>query len=283
MAEMPANDEVIRTIAIAAFGGWNDAGTASSEALSHLMNTIGVDENAPTHTIDANGYVDFQINRPLIARDSEGQRRVTWPHTQIIPLLPHQGTRILLITGPEPSFNWTGYCEEILDRIDIEGCTLLVTLGALLADTPHTRPLPTTVTWSSHTPQVADANDYEGPIGIPTILNDIAVEAGVGTLAVWVQVPNYVGQNPVPKAAWYLLTTLGRELDMQIPLEELDEDVRAWERGMDAMANEEEDIKHYIEQLESLRDATELPEASGERIASEFEQFLRSREDGQEN
>ena len=87
MADMPANDEVTRTIAIAAFGGWNDAGTASSEALAHLMNTIGVDEEAPTQTIDANGYVDFQINRPLIARDSEGQRRVTWPHTQIIPCL----------------------------------------------------------------------------------------------------------------------------------------------------------------------------------------------------
>lgn len=280
MPENPAHDEVNRTIAIAAFGGWNDAGTGSSEALTHLMNTIGVDEERSPHTIDANHYVDLQINRPLLARDSEGQRRVTWPHTHIIPLKPHRGTRILIITGPEPSFNWTGYCDDILTHVTSAQCTLLVTLGALLADTPHTRPLPTSTTWGSQTPRVADADDYEGPIGIPAVLNDAAHTAGVGTLSLWVQVPNYVGQNPAPKATLALLTALDRELDLHIPLGELPEDARAWERGMDAMADEEADIKQYVEQLEQMRDATELPEASGDVIASEFEQFLRRREDG---
>ncbi len=273
-----------KVLALAAFSGWNDAGSASTEALSHLMNEIGIDEHVDRseRIVDANNYVDFQINRPTVSRDDDGARVIEWPHTRIFSLNVHDDMRIVIVAGPEPSFNWQGYCEEILGHLRDLGVTSLVTLGGLLADTPHTRPLPVSIT---HLPRALEFEPsepdsvYEGPIGIPTILADVAAESGMPTTSIWVQVPNYVGQNPAPKATLALINALESSTGIHCERADLVGDAEAWERGMTELAHSEDDISVYVQQLESIRDAADLPEASGEDIASEFEEFLRGRRD----
>lgn len=270
-------------VALAAFSGWNDAGSASTDALTHLINAFGVDEALPggERVIDANSYIDFQINRPVLSRTDAGARTIEWPHTRVMPLSMQGERRFISVMGPEPSFNWRGYCEEVLAALRDFGATRLVTLGALLADTPHTRPLPVSVTRFPRSLdfEVGEADGgYEGPIGIPTVLADMAAAQGLPTTSVWVQVPNYVSQNPVPKATLALVRTLSATMDVQLEVDDLSDDAEAWERGMDELTRGEDDISAYVQQLEKIRDESELPEASGEAIASEFEEFLRGRD-----
>lgn len=270
-------------VAIAAFSGWNDAGSASTDALTHLINSLGVDEenSSGKRVIDAHSYVDFQINRPVLSRNDAGGRTIEWPDTTVTPLALQGERRFIAVMGPEPSFNWRGYCEDVLEALRDNGVTKLVTLGALLADTPHTRPLPVSITQIPRSLdfEVGEADGgYEGPIGIPTVLADMAAAQGLSTTSVWVQVPNYVSQNPVPKATLALVRTLNATVDIQLDVNDLIDDAEAWERGMNELTSGEDDISAYVQQLEKIRDESELPEASGEAIASEFEEFLRGRD-----
>lgn len=274
-----ATPRTARTVAFAAFTGWNDAGGASSEALSHIMAMCGQNEGpgSAERVIDANAYIDFQMNRPHIVRNDDGTRVIEWPHTRIVTLNEYQGIRPVVITGAEPSLRWREFCAEILAVLESEGITTLVTLGALLADTPHTRPLPVS---ARRVGDESSDDDYEGPVGIPTVLAHEAHAAGIETQTIWVQVPNYIGQNPAPKATLALLNALEQTLEWVIDLGDIPEDAEAWERGMDELARMEPEIAAYVTQLERVKDESELPEASGDAIASQFEQFLRRREDG---
>jgi predicted ATP-grasp superfamily ATP-dependent carboligase len=161
--------------------------------------------------------------------------------------------------------------------------TTLVTLGALLADVPHTRPIP--VTTSSDDEGLLqrlalEPSRYEGPTGIVGVLQDAANHAGLPALSLWAAVPHYVGQAPSPKATLALLRRVEELLDVTVPLGDLPEDARAWERGVDELAAEDGEIGEYVRQLEQAKDTADLPEASGEAIAREFERYLRRRDDG---
>ncbi len=264
-------------VALVAFTGWNDAGDAASEALCHLEEMWGARE---LERISAEEYVDFQMNRPVLTDDPSGERSIEWPDIRINRAGHGDQPPILTVMGPEPSLRWRRFCTELLDRLEEHGVTTVVTLGALLADAPHTRPLPVTATWRGperSAVSAAEESGYEGPVGIPTILNAAAVQRDLATLSLWVQVPNYVGQGPAPKGTLTLITALERELGLIIQLGELEEDARAWERGLDELAESEPDVAAYISQLEEVRDTADLPEATGDAIADEFEQFLRRR------
>lgn len=268
-------------IAVAAFAGWNDAGTASTAALTHLLNLYGINEHAPESIVDANRYVDFQINRPQVSRGDDGSRLLTWPDTHVVPLRSPGDPSVVAVYGPEPSFNWRGYCREVLNHLRERKVTKLIVLGSLLADTPHSRPLPISVRDVSTTAAEFPAEDtlYEGPVGIPTVLAEEAAASGLQTVSVWVQVPNYVGQDSVPKATLALVRALEAEIGTAIDTSELADEADAWEAAMDELAVNESDVGAYVEQLEAIRDAADMPEATGEAIASEFEQFLRRRGD----
>ncbi|MEP9383312.1 PAC2 family protein [Nocardioides sp. KR10-350] len=280
MIEIEETPELVDPVVIAAFEGWNDAADAASGAVDHLMSVWGARVVA---AIDPEDFYDFQVNRPTVSTDLDGHRRLTWPSTQIAVCSPPDLDRdLILVRGIEPNMRWRQFCAEILAGVDELGGQLVVTLGALLADTPHTRPIP--VNGTSTEPELVDrlqldAPSYEGPTGVVGVLQDACVKLDVPAVSYWAAVPHYVAQPPCPKATLALIGQLEELLQCSIPLGDLPEDARAWERGVDELASDDEDIAEYVRNLEETRDTTELPEASGEAIAREFERYLRRRSD----
>ena len=177
---------------------------------------------------------------------------------------------------------WRRFCAELLAACDELGAELVVTLGALLADTPHTRPIP--VTGTATEAELVDRlkleeSTYEGPDRDRRRLPGRVRQLDIPAVSYWAAVPHYVAQPPCPKATLALLGQLEDLLEASIPLDDLPEDARAWERGVDELAEEDEDVADYVRSLEETRDTTELPEASGEAIAREFERYLKRRRD----
>jgi hypothetical protein len=285
-------------ILVVAFEGWNDAGEAASGAVRTLKEALDV---VPVATIDPELYYDFQFNRPMVAADEEGRRRLEWPGAVIYapvspgidldPLDEEVGVHasgsgvgnLYLLLGTEPSRSWKAFTAELIDAALASGIDGIVLLGSMLADVPHTRPI--SVFASSDNPQVrADLSverpTYEGPVGILSVLADAAESAGIPTLSLWASVPHYVHNSPSPKAMLALIERLEQLLDVTVPRGDLVADAAAWESGIDALAADDEDMAAYIEQLEQARDTVDSPEASGEAIAQEFERYLRRRGDG---
>jgi proteasome assembly chaperone (PAC2) family protein len=276
--ELEGVPELIDPVMVAAFEGWNDAGDAASSAVGHLDQEFKGEVFA---ALDAEDYYDFQVNRPTVWMDG-GVRRVTWPTTRLSVVRVEQPKPrdLVLVRGIEPSMRWRTFCNEILGVAHELGVEMIVVLGALLGDTPHTRPVP--VTGVTSDPDLANRLDleesrYEGPTGIVGILQEACTHAGVPTVSLWAAVPHYVSQPPNPKATLALLNRLEDLLDLRIPLGELPEDARAWQVGVDQLAAEDSEVAEYVQTLEEARDTADLPEASGEAIAREFERYLRRR------
>src|SRR6476661_5276439 len=209
-------------------------------------------------------------------------RRITWPSTQVYVARPPGSHRdVVLLRGIEPNMRWRQFCAELLACADDLGVELVVTLGALLAETPHTRPIQV-----SGTATELDLEDrlklepatYEGPTGIIGVLQDACSRLDIAAVSFWAAVPHYLPQPPCPKATLALLGQLEDLLEISIPMGDLPEDARAWERGVDELAEEDEEISDYVRALEETRDTADLPEASGEAIAREFERYLKRRE-----
>jgi proteasome assembly chaperone (PAC2) family protein len=268
--------DLIDPIVIAAFEGWNDAAESASAAIDHLMR---VWDARVVGAVDPEDFYDFQVNRPMVGTDERGHRRLTWPSTRIAIASPSDLDRdLILIRGIEPNMKWRQFTAELLAATDELGGQLVVTLGALLADTPHTRPIP--VTGTATEPDLVDRlkleqSNYEGPTGIVGVLQDACTRLDIPAVSYWAAVPHYVAQPPCPKATLALLGQLEDLLQTSIPLGDLPEEARAWERGVDELAEEDEDVADYVRALEETRDTTDLPEASGEAIAREFERYLK--------
>ncbi len=283
MSERAQGDSALPTlrdpVMLAAFEGWNDAGEAASGAVAHMQN---VWQATPLTEFDPEHYHDFQVNRPVVSIEG-GRRKLTWPTTRIYVASPPGAERdLVLVRGVEPSMRWRAYISELLGLADELGVTTLVTLAALLADVPHTRPIPVTGTSEHADIQQrlgVEASTYEGSTGIVGVLQDSATAVGLPGLSLWAAVPHYVGQPPSPKATLALLRRVEESLDLTVPLGDLPEDARAWEHGVDELAEEDGEIGAYVRQLEDAKDTADLPEASGEAIAREFERYLRRRGD----
>ncbi|HYB17995.1 MAG TPA: PAC2 family protein [Streptosporangiaceae bacterium] len=281
-------------MAIAGFEGWNDAGEAASGVVNHL----GIAWQAtPIGAIDPEDFYDFQVNRPVIEVEKGHTKRLIWPTTRISlaraqnldPLdpdgssVPSTGLSrdVVLVHGIEPNMRWRAFSEELVRGLESLGVELVILLGALLADAPHTRPVPVTV-GSSNAKLAADVAvgdvgrvDYKGPTGIIGVLQHTCTGAGIPTISLWAQVPHYVSQPPNPKATLALLRGVEDILDAPLPLADLPEEARAWERGVDELAQQDSEVADYVRTLEQAKDAMELPEASGDAIAREFERYFR--------
>lgn len=284
--------EQLPTIVLAAFEGWNDAGNAASDALALIASAWGA---RPVASLDPEDFYDFQVNRPVMGaftagevaagESARGGRDLTWPATRVsIATSPVSGRRVLLVQGVEPSMRWRQYCTEIIAVIRSWGPATFVGVGALLADVPHTRPIP--VQSTSDDPALQErlgleASEYTGPVGIISVLGHQVRQEGMPALSVWAAVPHYVASPPSPKATLALLSALEEVVGETMPLGDLVEDARAWQRGVDELAEEDLEIAEYVRQLEEAKDTAELPEASGEAIALEFERYLRRRDPGQ--
>ncbi|MFC8585971.1 PAC2 family protein [Streptomyces sp. NPDC057217] len=281
MIELEGVPELIDPVMVAAFEGWNDAGDAASTAVDHLDREWKGEVFA---ALDAEDYYDFQVNRPTVFLDN-GVRKITWPTTRlsVVRVGGDKPRDLVLVRGIEPSMRWRSFCNELLAFAHELGVEMVVILGALLGDTPHTRPVP--VSGVTSDPDLARTMDleetrYEGPTGIVGILQEACTHAGVPAVSLWAAVPHYVSQPPNPKATLALLNRLEDLIGLRIPLGELPEDARAWQLGVDQLAAEDSEVAEYVQTLEEARDTAELPEASGEAIAREFERYLRRREPG---
>ncbi len=288
MIEADGFPELTDPLLIAAFEGWNDAGDAATAAVEHLETVWSATRLTE---LDPEDYYDYQVNRPIVSQSDDGVRVVTWPTTRVsYARLPDVGRDVVLIRGIEPNMRWKQFTQEILGVCHELGVEMVVTLGALLADAPHTRPVPVTGTSSDEVVTRTlhlEPSRYEGPTGIVGVVQDACTRAGVPALSIWAAVPHYVAQPPCPKATLALLSHIEDLLDVPIPLGDLPEDARAWERGVDELAAEDSEVADYVRSLEEAKDLTEAPEASGDAIAREFERYLRRRDNpptpGQEN
>jgi proteasome assembly chaperone (PAC2) family protein len=229
--------------------------------------------------LDPEEYYDFQVNRPSIKVDEKIVREIIWPNTRVFAVsTPHLENDFLIVKGIEPSMRWQSFVSELLDLADDYEVSLLVTMGALLADTPHSRPI--SVTGSGSHPDVAERlgveiSRYEGPTGILGVLQDAANRRGLDAVSLWAAVPHYVSTPPSPKASLALVNALEDFLDISISQGDLPERALEWEKSVDQMAAEDSEVGDYVRQLEKSKDASDLPEMSGELLAREVERFLR--------
>lgn len=270
-------------VMIMAFSGWNDAAEAASGAVEHLLSGWDDrnDEVVPELIADVESeeFYDFQVNRPVVSIDESEIRSITWPTTQVFGLsIPTMPRDLVVVTGVEPSMRWKSFTSELLDLADDLEVSLIVTLGSLLADTPHTRPI--TVTGTGAHPSIAtrlgvSVSKYEGPTGILGVIQDGCMRRGIDAISLWAAVPHYASNAPSPKATLALINTLEDFLDISIPLSDLEENADAWEKEVNDLAAEDTEVAEYVKALEESKDAAELPDVSGDSIAKEFERYLR--------
>ncbi|MFC4947726.1 PAC2 family protein [Pseudonocardia sp. GCM10023141] len=284
-AESAENDvpRLVDPVMIAAFEGWNDAGEAASAALEHLELSW---DATPLLSIDPEEYYDFQVTRPHVRLSGGVTRKIEWQTTRLsVATLPGTERHVVLVNGIEPNMRWRTFCQELIGHIERLGVTKVITLGALLTDTPHTRPTP--VSGIAYDKESAselrvELSTYEGPTGIVGVFQNECVEAGIPSVSFWASVPHYVSQARVPKAAVALLHRVEEVLDVEVPLGALPEQAEEWERTVSEMAEADDEVREYVRQLEEQAeaDADVLPEADGDAIAADFERYLRRRGTG---
>ena len=270
-------------VMVIAFSGWNDAGEAATGATSHLLAswTDPATDVVPEliADVDVEEFYDFQVNRPMVYIDDSSIRSLTWPGTQVFGLrTPELDHDFVVIRGVEPSMKWKTFSADILDLADDLEVDMVITLGSMLADTPHTRPI--TVSGSGAHPEIArrlgvEISKYEGPTGILGVIQDACVRRGIDAISLWAAIPHYASNSPSPKATLALINALEDFLELSLPQGDLLKESREWEEEVTEMAKEDGDVADYVKALEESKDAAELPEATGESIARELERFLR--------
>ncbi|WP_229054007.1 PAC2 family protein [Aeromicrobium sp. Leaf350] len=266
---------------LAAFEGWNDAADAASGTVAHLVDEWDAEVLVE---LDPEEYYDFQVNRPVLRRDEDDNGVLVWPTPTIYVARPRGAERdVLLLRASEPNYKWRGFCSTILGIASLAGVSEVITLGALLADTPHTRPVPVSGSSNGMSARVVpgvESSHYSGPVGINSVLNEEATKLGLSTVSLWAAVPHYLAEPPCPKATLALLGAVEDVLSIPLPQGVLDELSDAWQRGAEEVMEDDEEIAEYVKALESERDTSDLPEASGDAIAREFERYLRRRQTG---
>ena len=271
--------ELRRPVLVAGFEGWNDAASAASEAAGWLTRQFGATKVA---SMDPEEHFDFQSARPTVELVDGVTRDLTWPANEFFAV-PVDARDLVVLRGVEPNLRWPSFCREVLGVAGETGCEMVVTLGALLADVPHTRPV--RVTGATTDPDLMASlhlqrSRYEGPTGIVGVLHDTARATGIASASLWAPVPHYVSTPPNPLATRALLDRLGHLLGTTFELGELDELSEAWQTRVDEVVSQDDDVRSYVGQLEERYDTeaeTDIP--SGEGLADEVEQFLRDRGD----
>lgn len=298
-----AQPSLRRPTLVAAFSGWNDAADSASDSVRWLARTVGARVFA---TLDTEEYLDFQAARPTVELVDGVIREIQWPALAFSAgSLAGSGGDFVLLLGVEPNLRWPTFCDDVISVARTTGCELVVSLGALLGDVPHSRPMRCT---GSATDEVLAArlgmqrSRYEGPTGIVGVLHDAARRVGFASASIWAPVPHYVATAPNPKATLALLNKLATLLDISLDLNDLEIAASAWERSVDEVVAGDADATAYVERLEARYDeaAAAEPEAgsdasvaddgeedwldeddlpSGESLAEDFERYLREHGD----
>jgi predicted ATP-grasp superfamily ATP-dependent carboligase len=267
---------------VCAFEGWNDAGDAASGAVAFLASALDARSFA---RIDSEEFYDFQANRPCIRFDEHHTREIEWPTVEIFEAQAPRAPRdLVLVQGVEPSMRWRAFSTHLVDLAEALGVQVVVSLGALLGDVPHTRP----VALSGHASDAAllerlgiQASSYEGPTGIVGVLHTACARAGLPSASLWASVPHYVAAAANPKAALALLRRVEVLIGVSVDVSELESSAADYERQVGIAVSSDPDIQAFVERLEQATDseeqATPADVPSGDIIASEFQRFLRQR------
>jgi proteasome assembly chaperone (PAC2) family protein len=273
--------ELTRPVLVAAFRGWNDGAQAATLAAGYLAKSWAAERFAE---VDPEEFFDFQATRPHVSLEEGLTRRIDWPETGFYQARPNGLDRdVVLLLGIEPNLRWRTFSELVVGLAVDLGVELMITLGALLADVPHTRPAP--VTGSATDEELVErlglsASRYEGPTGIVGVLHDACRQAEIPSASLWAAVPHYVSLTPSPRGALALCERLGSLIGVDVDGEELEEAARSYEEQVSEAVASDEETAAYVEELErradQLEEANELP--SGDALAAELTRFLRERE-----
>jgi len=274
-------EELRHPVLVAGFEGWNDAADASSTAAGWLTQHGTANRVA---SIDPEEHFDFQGRRPHVELVKGVTRQITWPENAFF-IVQRDERDLVVLRGVEPSYRWKSFCRAVLDVARDTECEMVVTLGALLADVPHTRTA--RVTGASTDTQLVDrlglaTSRYEGPTGIVGVLHDQCREHSIPSVSLWAPVPHYLAAPPNPPATLALLERLGALCELELDLERLERTAAAWREKVDEVTAADDDVRGYVETLEGRFDAetgsddswgANLP--TGDELASEVERFLR--------
>jgi proteasome assembly chaperone (PAC2) family protein len=267
---------------VAAFSGWNDAGDAASAALTFIGESLGAERFA---RIDPEDFYDFQSTRPHIAFNEDRTREITWPGVEIFAArVPRAPRDLILVQGPEPSMRWQTFCRHIVDLAEVLGTQLVVTMGALLADVPHTQPV--AISGLSSDEGLVEKlrpiteTTYEGPTGIVGVLHTACTEAGLPSASLWASVPHYVAAAPNPKAALALVRKVETLIAINVDASDLEKATSEYERQVGLAVQSDPDVQAFVERLEqaAAQDISPLGPGdvpSGDALASEFQRYLR--------
>jgi proteasome assembly chaperone (PAC2) family protein len=268
--------EVTRPVVACAFAGWNDGGEAATTAAHHLRDRWVARRFA---TLDPEEFYDFQVNRPTVRMQAGLTRRLDWPANEFSVAAPGGRDAVLLI-GVEPNVRWRTYCETVLEVASQVGASLLVTLGAFLADVPHTSAAP--IVASSSDPEWlrrpgVEAARYEGPTGIVGALHDAASKVGLASVSLWGAAPHYLPSTANPKVALGLLEAVRDVVGLQIDTGDLERVAVGWQRRVDEEIAEDAELSDYVRRLEEASGGPEDlgPVPSGDDLAAELERYLR--------
>ncbi len=268
---------------VCAFTGWNDAGDSASAALQFLGSSLSATRFAQ---LDPDEYYDFQATRPHIAFTDGRTRKIDWPSVEIYEARVPRATRdLILLQGPEPSMRWRAYCRQVVDLAESLEVQMVVTLGSLLADIPHSRPVHITGLSSDEAltrDMELDTGSYEGPTGITGVLHAACEEAGIPSVSLWASVPHYVAAAPNPKAALALVRKLEVLIGINVDASDLEGATEDYERQVSLAVQSDPEVREFVERLEEAA-AEDEPDVkpsdlpSGDVIAREFQRFLKQR------
>lgn len=267
---------------VCAFQGWNDAGDAASSAVSFLASSLHARRFA---RIDSEEFYDFQSNRPNVRFNGENEREIAWPTVEVFEApAPRAPRDLVLVQGVEPSLRWRSFSKHIVELAEALGVQVVVSLGALLGDVPHTRP----VALSGHATDPAlmerlgmQGSTYEGPTGIVGVLHAACAQAGLPSASLWAGVPHYVAAAANPKAALALVRRVEGLIGVSVDVSELESAAADYERQVGLAVQSDPDIQAFVERLEQAAESNQeiSPQdvPSGDAIAREFQRFLRQR------
>jgi proteasome assembly chaperone (PAC2) family protein len=277
--------ELDSPVLIAAFRGWNDAGDAASFAAMNLSRLWGCERVA---SIDPEDFYDFQAVRPQVELVDGITRKISWPSNEFMAARldgPHDA---LILIGTEPNLRWKTFSNLVVDVARSKGVELVITLGALLADVPHSRPVQ--VTGTAADPHLVEKlglmrSRYEGPTGIVGVLHDAFARAHVDSASLWAAVPHYLAVTPNPKAATALVTRVAALIGQEIDTSELESASHAYDERVAEIVADDDDVQAYVALLEQRLDErldddsidpAEIPTADA--LAAEVERFLQQRD-----
>lgn len=291
----PSRPRLVRPMLVAAFEGWNDAGDGATTAVRHLSERWSAQRFA---SIDPEEFFDFSSTRPTVTLSGGTTRQIRWPANEFFAGRTPAGRDVILMLGSEPQLRWRTFCSLVIEVARWAEVELVLTLGSLLADVPHSRPV--RITGSAVNADLVaklglERSRYEGPTGIVGVLHDALSRAGVGSASIWGAVPHYLPGTPSPKVALALVQRAAELLDATVSTIDLEIATAEYERQVDEVVEADEDMSRYVRQLEENHDEGDdndddddvgpddggtltdeygnLP--TGEALAAELERFLR--------